>query len=71
MVKVSNRNTRAICEICSKLTITTSERCQLRCFGVFIANFEQISFCSGVSMVDFDHLNTDCVSDYFCHIKLA
>ena len=34
--KVDNRNTRARCEICLKLTIK-------RRFGVFIVNFERIS----------------------------
>ena len=32
-----------MCEICSKLTIETLERRQLRRSGVFIVNFEQIS----------------------------
>ena len=40
LVKVNNRNTRKRCEICSKLTIKTPERRQLR---VFIGNFEYIS----------------------------
>ena len=39
MFKGSNRNTRAICEICSKLTIKT----QGRRSGAFIVHFEQIS----------------------------
>ena len=43
LLKVNNRNTRARCEICSKLTIKTPERCQWRCFGVFIVDFERIS----------------------------
>ena len=43
LVKVNNRNTRARCEICSKLTIKTPERCQWRRSGVFIVNFEHIS----------------------------
>ena len=43
LFEVSNRNTRAIYENCSKLTIKTSERCNWHCYGVFIANFEQIS----------------------------
>ena len=43
MLKVSNRNTRARCEICSKLTIKTPERCHRRRSGVFIINFENIS----------------------------
>ena len=43
--KVNNRNTRTRCEICSKLTIKTPERRQERLnFGVFIVNFEHISY---------------------------
>ena len=40
MLKVDNRNTRVRCEICSKLTMKTPERC-LRP-GAFIVNFEHI-----------------------------
>ena len=43
MFKVNNRNTRARCEICSKLAIKTPERRQCRRSGVFIVNFEHIS----------------------------
>ena len=41
--KVNNRSTRTRCEICSKLTIKTPERCQCSRFGVFIVNFKHIS----------------------------
>ena len=44
LLKVNNRNTRTRCEICSKLRIKTPERQQWRHFGVFIVNFEHISF---------------------------
>ena len=43
MFKVNNRNTRAGCEICSKLTIKTPGRRHWRRSGVFIVNFEHIS----------------------------
>ena len=43
MFKVNNRNTRTRCEICSKLTIKTPERCQWRRSGLFIVNYEHIS----------------------------
>ena len=43
LFKVNNRNTRARCEICSKLTIKTPEQHQWRRFGVFIVYFEHIS----------------------------
>ena len=41
-LKVNDRNTRTMCEICSKLTIKTPERHRRRS-GVFIVNCEQIS----------------------------
>ena len=41
--KVNNRNSRKKCEICSKLTIKTSEQPLWRRFGVFIVEFKYIS----------------------------
>ena len=43
MFNVNNRNTRARCEICSKLTIKILERHHWRRSGIFIVNFEHIS----------------------------
>ena len=43
LFKFNKVNTRTMCEICSKLTIKTPERCQWRRSGVCIVNFEQIS----------------------------
>ena len=43
LLKVSNRNTRKKCEICSKLTIKTPEWRQWRPSGVFIIKFEHTS----------------------------
>ena len=43
LFKVSNRNTRTRCQICSKLTIKTTERRYWFRFDVFIVNFEHIS----------------------------
>ena len=43
LLKVSNRNTRTRCEMCSKLTIKTPEQRQWRPSGVFIINFEYVS----------------------------
>ena len=43
MFKVNNRNIRARCEICSKLTIKIPERRHWRPSGIFIVNFEHIS----------------------------
>ena len=43
LLKGNNRNTRTRCEICSKLTIKTPERCHWRRSGVSVANSEHIS----------------------------
>ena len=43
MLKVNNRNTRTVCEICSKLTLKIPERHHWRCSGIFMVNFEKIS----------------------------
>ena len=42
MVRVNNKNTNTMCEICSKLTLKKPERRQWRRSGVFIVNFEHI-----------------------------
>ena len=46
-------------KICSNLTIKTSERLQSRRSGVFIINFEQISYIVSVFLliIDFEHVN--------------
>ena len=43
LLKGNCRNSRARCEICSKLKIKTSEWCHWQCSVVFIVNFEHIS----------------------------
>ena len=43
LFEVKKGNTRTMCEVCSKLTIKTPEQRQLRCSGVFVVNFEEIS----------------------------
>ena len=43
MFKVNNKNTRARCEICSKLTIKKPKQRQWRRSGVFLVSFEHIS----------------------------
>ena len=59
MFKVNNRNTRATCKICSKLTIKTPERGQgqWRRSGVFIVNIEHISHLSSALIVNFEQVN--------------
>ena len=44
MFKVNNRNTRTRREICSKLTTKTPKQRKWRRSGVFIVNFEHISY---------------------------
>ena len=44
LLKDNNRNIRTSFEIRSKLKIKTPERRQWRCSGVFIVNFENISY---------------------------
>ena len=57
--KVSNRNTRKKCEICSKLTIKKPQQRQWRGSGVFIVNSKDNYFThfSSVSIVDFEQVN--------------
>ena len=43
LAQSNNENTRAMLEICSKLTIKTPERRHRHCSGVFLVTFEQIS----------------------------
>ena len=45
-----------MCEICSKLTITTPERYRQHRSSAFL-NFEKLSYI-GVSIVEFEQLNT-------------
>ena len=44
LLKVNSRNTKTRCEIRSKSTIKTPEPRQWRRSGVFIVNFEHISY---------------------------
>ena len=58
--KVNNRNTRAMCEICSKLTLTR-----------FCLLWLDFAHCSGVSIVDFDQVNAGWESSYSNHSEIA
>ena len=62
MIEVNNRNTRTRCEICSRLTIQTPEQRHWHRSGVFIVNYEHITF-STVSIVNFEQVNADWVGD--------
>ena len=56
LLKVNNRNTKTICEICLKLTINAPER-RWRRSSFFIANFEHISqLVLVLSIVNFEHV---------------
>ena len=60
LFKVNNGNTKTKCEIWSKLTKKTPERCHCCRTGAFIASFEQISYHTlyiGVCIVDFEQIN--------------
>ena len=58
LFKVTNTKTRARCEICSKLTMKTSEQHKLGYSGAFIVNFEHISHIFfGVSIVYFEQVH--------------
>ena len=62
LLKINNRNTRTMCEISSKLTIKTPERCNWRCSSVFIVKFKHISHLvlgSSVSTVNFECVIND------------
>ena len=61
MFKFDNRNTRARCEIRSKLTIKTPEQRQWLRSGVFIVNFGHISHLALVFLM----------STYTCYCRLG
>ena len=64
MFKVNNRNTRARCGICSKLTIKTPERRYLTpCSSDFMINFEQVN--AGWEDIN-AFKSTGRVSSFFC-----
>ena len=44
LLQVNSRDTRKRCQICSKLTIKTPERCQWLRSGVFIVSFEHVLY---------------------------
>ena len=52
LLKVSNRNTRTSCEICSRLTIKIPERRYRR----FFVNFEHMSHLALLFVVNFEHV---------------
>ena len=57
LFKVNNRNTKNFFEICSNLTLKTTERCQWCRSGVFIVNFEHVlKLFLFFSIIDFEHV---------------
>ena len=56
VLKVNNRHTRTRCEKCSKLIIKTPKRRHWCRSGVFIVNFENISFF--LNIFNFEHIST-------------
>ena len=61
LLKVNNRNTRARCEVCSKLTIKTSERSQWNMWKVNNKDTRTLNIFhrrrSGVFIVIFEHIS--------------
>ena len=57
LFNINKGKIRTIWEICPKFTMKTPEWRHWRRSGVFIVNFEQISQCFGVPVVDFDQVN--------------
>ena len=67
--KVSYRNTRTRCEICSKLTIKTQERRQWHGFGVFDVNFEHIlQLVLVFLLINIEHVITDWARTLLIHL---
>ena len=64
MFKVNNGNTRTMCEICSKLTIKTTERRHWRQNDVIY-----FTHCSGVTTVDFEQMNAIWVAWYYGYLN--
>ena len=68
LFKVNNRNTKIRCEICSKLTIKTSEQRYWCCSGVFInfehsfsvVDFEQVIVSWGISYLHWSSYYSEC-----------
>ena len=61
MFKVNNKNTRARCEIRSKLTIKTPERHHWHISGVFIVNFVHTSHLAQLTI-----FKKTCLAQLFC-----
>ena len=53
LLKITNGNTRWMCEICWKLTIKTSERCHWCHSGILTVNFKHISHLALVFLMFF------------------
>ena len=58
LLKVNNRNTRARCEICSKLTVKTPQQTPLAPFWCLHCYFPTyFTPCSSASVVNFEQVN--------------
>ena len=56
MLKVNNRNTRARCEICWKLTIKIPERRLASFWYIYCYIWTYFTPCSSISIVNFEHV---------------
>ena len=70
MFKVNDRKTRARCQVCSKLTVKTPERRQCDRSGVFIVNFEHISYFILVFLLLILSRQIPAGRDLDCHIDI-
>ena len=59
LVQIFNGNIRTICVICSEFTIKTIEQCRS---GVFIVNWTDSTYCSGVSIIESGQVNAGWVT---------
>ena len=56
LLKVNNKNTTTRCDIFSKLTIKTPERCHWRCSDVFVVNLTYFTPGCSVFIINFEHV---------------
>ena len=63
LLKVSNRNTRKRCEVCSKLIIKTPERRHRHRSGIFIVTFEPISHLFSAFTFEFEQEKIYCIPE--------
>ena len=61
LIKVSNKNTKTGCEICSKLTLKTVEQWQCQSGGFFCYLWTIFTQCSNIFIVEFEQADDNWV----------